>query len=240
MGKVLEKLRTNSRVVNRAGWSTIWKSFISVPLMLAIMLPAAGRWDYLGAWLYTMSMILYLPFYFLILLYYNPELINERGRPFRKDTRTFDFKFFVVWRISLVIQLLLAAMDKRYGWSSLPVVYVWTSFIVISLFNFLEMWPIVINRHFEATVRLQTDRNHRVVDSGPYRWIRHPGYAFYIPTLFFTPIMLESLWSMIPSLVIVGAFVVRTNLEDRMLRKELTGYSDYASRVRWKLFPWIW
>lgn len=89
-------------------------------------------------------------------------------------------------------------------------------------------------------VRLQTDRGHQVVSSGPYRWMRHPGYAGAILTYLATPIFLDSLWAFIPTVLTTILFVIRTALEDRFLQGELEGYSDYAKRVRYRLLPGIW
>ena len=101
-------------------------------------------------------------------------------------------------------------------------------------------WAVASNRFFSAVVRIQKERSHSVVTSGPYRFVRHPGYAggiFFNPAL---PVMLGSIWALIPAGIVVIATVVRTALEDRILRNELEGYVDYARRVKHRLLPGIW
>ena len=97
------------------------------------------------------------------------------------------------------------------------------------------------NPFFEKTARIQNDRNHQVIDSGPYRYVRHPGYVGVIAGLILaTPFMLGSWWALVPAILSVFSIVVRTALEDHMLLNELEGYKAYAWRVRYRLVPYLW
>jgi protein-S-isoprenylcysteine O-methyltransferase Ste14 len=98
----------------------------------------------------------------------------------------------------------------------------------------------VENRFFSAMVRIQTDRGHVVCDTGPYRFVRHPGYAGNILPLFGIVLALSSVWTLIPAAVALVIVIIRTALEDRTLQAELPGYQDYARRVRYRLFPGIY
>ena len=98
----------------------------------------------------------------------------------------------------------------------------------------------VANAFFVATVRIQTDRNQMVISSGPYRYVRHPGYAGTILLHLAMPFMLNSLWALIPAGLIVLVLIVRTALEDKTLHDELLGYKEYAARVRYRLLPGVW
>jgi protein-S-isoprenylcysteine O-methyltransferase Ste14 len=89
-------------------------------------------------------------------------------------------------------------------------------------------------------VRIQTDRGQRVVSSGPYRWLRHPGYAGALLAYLATPFLLDSLWALLPALFLMVVLVIRTRLEDQILQVELPGYSDYVQRVRYRLLPGVW
>jgi len=91
-----------------------------------------------------------------------------------------------------------------------------------------------------SLVRIQTDRGHQVVSTGPYRWIRHPGYAGALLTYLATPLFLDSRWAFIPALYLAIVMVIRTSLEDRALQNELDGYRDYAGQVRYRLLPGVW
>ena len=98
-----------------------------------------------------------------------------------------------------------------------------------------------VNTHFEKTVRIQHDRGHRVVDSGPYRIVRHPGYlGTIIGFVLATPLLLGSWWAFAPAVVAAAFLVVRTALEDRTLNKELDGYQTYTQNVRYHLLPGAW
>jgi protein-S-isoprenylcysteine O-methyltransferase Ste14 len=98
----------------------------------------------------------------------------------------------------------------------------------------------LINRFFSAVVRIQTDRGQTVVTGGPYRVMRHPGYAGAIIAQIAACVMLGSAWSLVPAAAYAAAFIVRTALEDRMLTRELQGYREYSAYTRYRLFPGIW
>ena len=99
----------------------------------------------------------------------------------------------------------------------------------------------VANRHFEPGVRIQRDREHGVVSTGPYRLVRHPGYTGTIAAYFLgMPCMLGSLASLIAAAVGIVALIVRTAKEDAFLVRELAGYASYASRVRYRLLPSVY
>jgi protein-S-isoprenylcysteine O-methyltransferase Ste14 len=135
----------------------------------------------------------------------------------------------------------VAGLDHRYGWSApgSPVVYIAGDLIVAGAFALLA-WSMVVNRHFEGTVRIQEGRGHQVISSGPYRYVRHPGYAAVILTFMGTGLAVGS-WAGL----LVGAlgsilFVVRTALEDRTLQAELPGYTEFARQTRYRLLPGVW
>ena len=96
------------------------------------------------------------------------------------------------------------------------------------------------NRFFSTMVRIQEERGHVVASSGPYRYVRHPGYVGYITAAFATALALGSLWALVPAGLGMCAFVVRTALEDKTLQKELAGYKEYTQRVRYRLLPGVW
>jgi protein-S-isoprenylcysteine O-methyltransferase Ste14 len=101
-------------------------------------------------------------------------------------------------------------------------------------------WSMVANRNFEPSVRLQAERGHQVASGGPYRFVRHPGYAGLVLQFLALPIALGAWMALIPGLLGVAVFVIRTALEDRTLQDELPGYADYAQQTRYRLIPGIW
>jgi len=137
--------------------------------------------------------------------------------------------------------VIVAGLDHRYSWS--PALSPWLNllgFILISLGYAFASWALVENCFFFSTVRIQTDRGHVVCDSGPYRIVRHPGYAGNIPPLLGMVLALGSVWTLIPAAVALIIAVIRTALEDRTLQEELPGYPDYARRVRYRLIPGVY
>jgi protein-S-isoprenylcysteine O-methyltransferase Ste14 len=111
---------------------------------------------------------------------------------------------------------------------------------LIALGYAFAAWALIENRFFSSVVRIQADRGHVVCDSGPYRMVRHPGYAGSIPPLVGMVLALSSMWTLIPAAVALIIAVIRTALEDRTLQDELPGYRDYAGRVRYRLIPGIY
>ena len=101
-------------------------------------------------------------------------------------------------------------------------------------------WVLGVNKFAEMSVRIQTERGHRVVDTGLYAIVRHPMYATIFPLFFGMPLALGSYWALIPGVLVSLLLVVRTVLEDRTLQNELPGYKEYCSRVRYRLIPGVW
>ena len=143
---------------------------------------------------------------------------------------------------SLSIPLVIVAgLDHRFGWS--PVFPTWLNilgFILIGLGYAFAVWALAENRFFSTMVRIQTDRGHVVCSSGPYRIMRHPGYAGNALPLPGIVLALCSVWTLIPASVALIIAVIRTALEDRTLHEELPGYRDYARHVRYRLIPGIY
>jgi len=137
--------------------------------------------------------------------------------------------------------VIVAGLDHHFGWS--PVFPLWLNLVglvLLALGYGFAVWALVENRFFSGVVRIQADRGHVVCDSGPYRIVRHPGYAGNILPLAGIVLALSSLWTLIPAAVALIIAVVRTALEDRTLQAELPGYRDYARRVRYRLIPGIY
>ena len=98
----------------------------------------------------------------------------------------------------------------------------------------------VVNVYFEKMVRIQKDRNHKTVDSGPYKFVRHPSYSAGIFRHLSVPIIIGSIYAYIPVLIGICFLIIRTYLEDLTLQKELIGYKEYVNKTRYRLIPKIW
>lgn len=170
----------------------------------------------------------------------NPALIAERGR-MHQGTRSFDKVFAVVFSLALLSVYGVAGLDGgRYLWAPLPPWSLVPGLLLYLLGALPITWALGTNPHLETTARIQSDRDHRVVDTGPYRWIRHPMYAGMLLSMTGTVLILGSGWALLPLSVASCALVARTALEDRMLRRDLPGYEDYARRTRSRLVPGVW
>lgn len=213
---------------------------VALPLILFV---AAGRVDWWQGWMYTVVTILLSVISRYILFRVNPALINERSRFTQSEGIKEWDKRLVVW-IAITGPLafmIVAGLDKRYGWSpdvSLPLTIV--GLVGLLLGYALATWAMTVNRFFSSVVRIQTDRGQTVITSGPYRYVRHPGYSGGIVGWITSPLLLGSLWSFIPVGLVIALYVLRTAREDRTLQAELPGYSDYARHTRYRLIPGIW
>ena len=172
----------------------------------------------------------------------HPDLIAERARTMpHENTQSWVKKLAPLMELGGILVLLIAGLDTLLGWSpsfSLPMKMVALS---LTLGGYaLTSYALIENRFFSDKVRLQTDRGQTVVSSGPYRWIRHPGYAGALLVYLVTPLFLDSALAYLPVLLTMGFYILRTSLEDRFLQDELEGNRDYAKRVRYRLLPGIW
>ena len=169
----------------------------------------------------------------------NPQVLVHRAW-LKKGTETWDWVWLGVFTPAFLAIPAVAAFDANSGSSPLPP---WTEptglvFFLLGLGLFLRAMG--ENPFFEKTVRIQSERGHHVIDSGPYRFVRHPGYVGLLAWIISFPPLLASERAFIPAAVTIVAVVVRTALEDRTLHAKLPGYADYATRVRFRLVPGLW
>lgn len=229
---------TKAKAGTRA--SRIVGGVISATIIVALFFWAAGRFDWLRGWAFIGLLALGRSAHALYLRRASPDLPRRR-RGVEEGTRPWDILVLKCFGLAYVATAIVAALDERLGgpamglgwWGAGAGLYV-LSLIFIS-------WAMTVNTHFENTARIQTDRGHRVIDTGPYRIVRHPGYCgtilgFVCPV----PLLLGSWWAFIPTVLTAAILILRTYLEDRMLRAELTGYEAYAQRVRYRLLPGVW
>jgi len=220
-----------------------WIRLIIVYLLIPLVLLICG-WDFgwRQAWVFSLLIVVVGIGVRLWAERRHPGLLAERAK-FDKapDVKPWDKVLAPLMAVSLSFPLVIVAgLDHHFGWS--PVFPIWLNilgFILIMLGYAFAGWALVENRFFSVVVRIQTDRGHVVCDSGPYRIVRHPGYAGNILPLAGIVLALGSIWTLIPAMVALIITVIRTTLEDRTLQDELPGYRDYARRVRYRLIPGI-
>jgi protein-S-isoprenylcysteine O-methyltransferase Ste14 len=170
----------------------------------------------------------------------NPGLLVERASR-KKSAKTWDTVIISIYGLTTLAKHIVAGLDLRFGWTEpIPLFVQLAALIVAALGYALVTWSMTANAFFSAVNRIQDDRGHSVASGGPYRFVRHPGYVGTIAFELVTPLMLGSLWALIPGVLSALLFVARSALEDRMLHRELDGYGAYAQRVRWRLLPGLW
>ena len=209
--------------------------FIGIPLFWG-----AGTHDWRRGWLFLALLGATFAFNLTLVLSKNPTLMRERWKR-RKGTKLFDKVFGVAYLVAMVAFFVLAGMDAvRFRWTSMPssLLYVGVAMHVVGMIPVL--WALLTNPHLETTVRIQTDREHRVISDGPYRYVRHPMYVGIILLFFGWSLVLGSWVACGMAGVLAVLLVVRTALEDKTLREELQGYTEYCEKTRYRLIPGVW
>jgi len=200
------------------------------------------QWDWLEAWVYAIIGILGYAISRVLAARRHPDLLAERARFLQhEDAKPWDKLLSPLVGLGGGLIPLVVGLDALFGWStpfSQPIKIL--ALVIILAGYALGSYALIENRFFSAMVRIQTDRGHQAVSSGPYRWLRHPGYAGALLTYLATPFFLDSRWAFLPAVFLTIVLVIRTSLEDRALQDELEGYREYASRVRYRLLPGVW
>lgn len=208
--------------------------------LAAVLFGSAGRLDWTEGWRFVTGYGFFLTLYALWGLFRDPEQFRERGRE-APNVKGWDRVIIRVYTALLVALFVVAGLDAgRFGWSAPPAavrVAGWAGLVASSAWI---SWVALTNTYLSRLVRIQVDRGHRVVSSGPYRFVRHPMYAGLLVLFVCIPLALGSLWGLIVSALNVALFVLRTALEDRTLQRELDGYAEYVQRVRYRLIPGVW
>ena len=221
-------------------WIRLVVVYLSIPLVLLVCGGDFGWWQ---AWVYSLLFVAAGIGGRIWAERRHPGLTAERQNIEKiQSSKAWDKLLAPLMALSISFPLVIVAgLDHRFGWSpEFPLWLIVLGFILIALGYAFAVWAFVENRFFSTTVRIQTDRGHVVCDSGPYRIVRHPGYAGNILPLLGIVLALGSVWTLIPAAVALIVTVIRTTLEDRTLQDELPGYRDYARRVRYRLIPEIY
>jgi len=218
-------------------WVGIVVVYLSIPLALLVCGGDFGWWQ---AWIYSLLLVAAGIGGRIWAEQRHPGLMAERQNTDNiQSAKAWDKVLAPLMALSLGFPLVIVAgLDHRYGWSpEFPLWLIVLGFVLLSLGYAFAAWALAENRFFSSVVRIQTDRGHVVCDSGPYRIVRHPGYAGSILSLLGIVLALCSVWTLIPAAMALIIAVIRTALEDQTLQEELPGYRDYAQRVRYRLIP---
>jgi protein-S-isoprenylcysteine O-methyltransferase Ste14 len=209
-------------------------------LFFAIIFVSAGRINYWQGLIYvSIGLIMFLLSYTVIRM--DPELAKERSKP-GDGTKPWDKKILGLSFLLTISMYVIAGLDSgRYHWSP---DFHWSMYLLGMILTALGQLLFLVaqkqNRFFSSTVRIQTDREHTVCETGLYRIVRHPAYLGSIIQSIGFPLLFGSLWSIIPVVVMILVLVTRTNLEDRTLKNELKGYPEYSMKTPYKIIPYVW
>jgi protein-S-isoprenylcysteine O-methyltransferase Ste14 len=215
---------------------------ILVPaLLVGAPFAGAGRLDWGRGWIYVAMYMVSGTAILAIGRHYNPSLVEARKKWLRCDTRRPDRVFLTAFVPLALAQPLIAGLDaERFRWSSMWPGFVYVGVALFALATVVVAWTMAVNPFAEPTVRIQKERGHTVITSGPYRIVRHPLYAGEILMVVAAPLVLGSVWALVLSGLMIVLFIARTSWEDQTLRRELPGYEEYAARTRYRLAPGLW
>jgi protein-S-isoprenylcysteine O-methyltransferase Ste14 len=215
------------------------KQGLYVLLFGILQFAIAGDLAWVNGWASVSIMILTVIGNAALILPKNPDLLLERSKlPSDYDKK--DLPLAMVMAFSSFLVMIPAALQVRildsHG-SGLPF---WIGVLICLTGTALTSWALYVNQFFSGVVRIQAERGHQVVNFGPYRYVRHPGYAGALIYLIGLPLLYQSNWSIAALILLIPALILRTYLEDQYLHSNLAGYPEYAASVKSRLIPGIW
>lgn len=209
-------------------------------VFFSILFISAGRLDYWQGILYVAIGLVMVAINYTVLRI-DPELLQERAQP-AKDTKKWDKAILGLSFLATLAMYVVAGLDSgRYHWSpDFPVSLVVLGIVLTASGQLLFLVAQKQNKFFSSTVRIQTDREHKVCERGLYHFVRHPAYLGMMLQSAGFPLLFGSLWSLVPIGLMMILLITRTYLEDQMLLNELKGYLEYSERTEYRLLPCVW
>lgn len=229
-----------SQAASFGQWVRLGVAYLFIPFILLICGGDLGWWQ---AWLYAVLILVAGIGGRIWAERRHPGITSERqDKENFQSAKPWDKVLAPLMAVSLVFPMVIVAgLDHRYSCSpEFPLLLSLIGFIFIALGYAFATWALVENRFFYSVVCVRKDKGHEVCDSGPYRFVRHPGYAGNILPLLGIALALGSLWALVPAAVALAITFIRTSLEDKTLQVELAGYRDYAQHVRYMLVPGLY
>jgi protein-S-isoprenylcysteine O-methyltransferase Ste14 len=231
----------NAFEVSSAQWrSTIGRVAVTLIILAVLLFVPAGRITWTRGWLFLLVFTLLM---FGAIVYFrrvNPQMFAIRSRVHPETKRWDKVVIGLLFLAMFAIPLVAGLDDGRFHWSSMSRLLMGLGYLLLITGWIGVAWAETVNPFFEPGLRIQTERGHHVIDTGPYAIVRHPGYVAASVMFAGFAISLCSWWALIPAGVGSLVLVLRTVWEDRTLHVELPGYATYATRVRFRLIPGIW
>jgi protein-S-isoprenylcysteine O-methyltransferase Ste14 len=222
----------------------IVRGLVSLVIVLALMIVLcfwpAGDWGWPRGWAMLGLFIALIIASMIYMSRVNPEIFVARSKATGAGTKGWDYAILVVVLSCFMAILPLGGFDYRFGWAQTPAWVVWLGYLLLVAGFVVTAWAQGVNRHFEPSVRIQSDRGHTVIDTGPYAIIRHPGYIAGTVMAAGMALGLGSWVAMIPVVILAVALVYRTLREEETLVAELPGYAEFRTRTRWRWIPGLW
>lgn len=219
---------------------TVLKSFLILLVFVLITFVTAGRLDYWQGWVFNGLNILFILLTYVVLID-RKDLIKERLKP-GQGMKRWDRTYYAVTTPLFFVVLIVSILDAtRFTWGpTVPFAVILLGILLYCVGQIIVLWAKRTNRFFSSVVRIQSDRKQEVCSTGPYRFVRHPGYLGGLIFSLGTPLMLGSYWGLVPMLLTIFLMFWRTSLEDATLKNELTGYKEYSNTVRYRIIPYLW
>jgi protein-S-isoprenylcysteine O-methyltransferase Ste14 len=217
----------------------ITASYLGVLVYASIVFLAAGKLLYWQGILYVVLALVGVTISH-VLMPPGSELTANRVRE-ASAGEAWDRQLLGALFLVNIVTFAVAGLDSgRFGWSGpVPIAVTIAGAVIMVSGQVVFALAKRENEFFSSTVRLQTERDHRVCESGPYRLVRHPGYLGMLMSLLAFPLVMNSYWAFLPALIAAALLVIRTVLEDRLLERELPGYSEYATKTKRRLIPGV-
>lgn len=214
---------------------------VTLAFVVGGMVLLAGRWDWWAGWIFLGVFITYCLILFAWLAWIDPGLARERRKDADERNQAYEFVIIPLMGVLEMALLIVATLDAgRFGWSSVPAWARVIGWLMLGITGAILPWVFKTNTFASGVGRIQEERSHHVISDGPYRYVRHPMYVGVCLAFIGLPLVLGSWWAFIPTGLLLGVYIIRTTLEDRMLHEQLPGYAEYAQRTRFRMIPGVW
>ncbi len=235
--EIQTKPKSSGLVVIRA----VFQFIFSIIITGGFLFLSAGSIKWPRAWIYLCLWTVTLLVNLIVLFKTNPSLLDTRMKRRKFESRFDMFLMLFIMTPALMAVPIMAGLDAvRYRLLPIPFWIVPPAMLFHVAGNTIILWSMVVNPYSEKIIRIQSERGHHVITTGPYAIVRHPMYAGFILLFLSIPLILGSGWAFVPVTVACAVLIIRTIFEDRFLKKNLSGYKDYIQKTRYMLLPGIW